>query len=93
MPPVRDVSILDGGMGHHIKKNFDIDNLGLPYNAQFAASNLAASKAPDIVVAAHSAYIDAGCDVITTNNYVSTSYHFAKANLEVDPETVWQVMP
>eukprot|EP00892_Ulva_mutabilis_P011894 jgi/Ulvmu1/9077/UM005_0172.1 len=90
MAPAGDVSVLDGGMGHLIKTSFDIDSLGLPFNAQFAASNLAAVKAPDVVVAAHTAYIEAGCDTITTNNYVSTQYHFTKANVDVDPKTVWQ---
>lgn len=84
--------VLDGGMGHLIKTSFNIDSLGLPFAAQFAASNLACLKAPEVVVSAHSAYIDAGCDMITTNNFVSTQYHFAKAKLDEDPEVVWQVI-
>lgn len=92
MAPASDVCVLDGGMGHLIKTKFDIDSLGLPFDAQFAASNLAAAKAPHVVIAAHSAYIEAGCDMITTNNYVSTNYHFNRAALDVNPETVWQVM-
>lgn len=93
MAPATHDRILDGGMGHLIKTNYDIDSLGLPFEAQFAATNLACLKAPDVVVSAHNAYVDAGCDMITTNNFVSTEYHFSKAKLRVDPERVWQVMP
>lgn len=84
--------VLDGGMGHLIKTTFNIDSLGLPFAAQFAATNLACLKAPQVVISAHSAYVDAGCDVITTNNFVSTQYHFAKAKLDEDPDVVWQVI-
>lgn len=71
------VTVLDGGMGHLIKQ-WGVVIPGLPYDQQFLAGCLAVEAAPDMVIRAHSAYIDAGCDVITTNNFVATEHSLQK---------------
>jgi methionine synthase I (cobalamin-dependent) len=71
------VTVLDGGMGHLIKQ-WGVVIPGLAYDQQFLAGCLACQEAPDTVVRAHRAYIEAGCDVITTNNFVATLYSLGK---------------
>ncbi|KAJ1472888.1 Homocysteine S-methyltransferase [Baffinella frigidus] len=61
--------LLDGGMGHQLR------NMGVRVEGprgsmgRFLGVAVANSKQPDLVTAAHLSYIDAGADVITTNNY------------------------
>jgi S-methylmethionine-dependent homocysteine/selenocysteine methylase len=73
--------VLDGGMGHLLKTSGCIDVLGLPFESQFMAASVACVRTRDAVIAAHRDYLVAGCNVITTNNYTSTPYHFDKANI------------
>jgi methionine synthase I (cobalamin-dependent) len=66
--PLRRV-LLDGGMGHQLKA------MGIKIEGKvgtmerFLGVALANTRQPDLVRDAHLAYIDAGADVITTNNY------------------------
>ena len=61
--------VLDGGMGHLLKQ------MGIKIEGEvgtlsrFLGVALANTEQPELVEAAHVAYIDAGADVITTNNY------------------------
>eukprot|EP00750_Incisomonas_marina_P000215 INCI10181.2.p1 GENE.INCI10181.2~~INCI10181.2.p1 ORF type:complete len:247 (+),score=48.72 INCI10181.2:114-854(+) len=61
--------LLDGGMGHQLKA------MGVEINGivgsmeRFLGVAMANSAQPDLVRDAHVAFIDAGADVITTNNY------------------------
>jgi methionine synthase I (cobalamin-dependent) len=71
------VKLLDGGMGHLIKQ-WGVAIPGLPYDQQFLAGCLAVEAVPATVIRAHTAYIGAGCDIITTNNFVATLHNFAK---------------
>jgi len=62
------VTILDGGMGKELRR------IGAPFR-QPEWSSLALLEAPDRVVEAHRNFIDAGAEVITTNNYAVVPYH------------------
>lgn len=75
--------VLDGGMGHLLKAE-GLRIPGLPYEQQFLAGVLANEAAPDTVNAAHAAYIAAGCNCITTNNFVATKYSLSKVQREAD---------
>jgi methionine synthase I (cobalamin-dependent) len=71
------IKLLDGGMGHLIKQ-WGVAIPGLPYDQQFLAGCLAVEADPATVIRAHTAYIGAGCDIITTNNFVATLHNFSK---------------
>lgn len=61
-------TILDGGMGRELKR------VGAPF-AQPEWSALALMQAPEQVQAVHRSFIDAGAQVITTNNYAVAPFH------------------
>jgi S-methylmethionine-dependent homocysteine/selenocysteine methylase len=63
-----DVTILDGGMGKELRR------VGAPFR-QPEWSSLALMEAPEMVVEAHTNFIEAGARVITTNNYAVVPYH------------------
>jgi methionine synthase I (cobalamin-dependent) len=73
------LTLLDGGVGHLIKQ-WGVVIPGLPYDQQFLAGVLALKAAPETVMRAHAAYIDCGCDVITTNNFVATQFSLDKVS-------------
>lgn len=75
------ITVLDGGMGHLIK-GWGVSIPGLPYEQQFLAGCLAIHAAPETVSRAHAAYIDVGCDVITTNNFAATIHNLSKVSKE-----------
>ena len=60
--------ILDGGMGRELKR------VGAPFR-QPEWSALPLMQAPDTVVAVHRSFIDAGAQIITTNNYAVVPFH------------------
>ncbi|MEL6892687.1 MAG: homocysteine S-methyltransferase family protein [Actinomycetota bacterium] len=62
------ITILDGGMGKELRR------IGAPFR-QPEWSALALIEDPDAVVQAHRNFIDAGAEVITTNNYAVVPYH------------------
>ena len=62
------ITILDGGMGKELRR------IGAPFR-QPEWSSLALIEAPDRVVEAHRNFIDAGADVIVTNNYAVVPFH------------------
>lgn len=62
----------------HLLKQWGVEIYGLSYDQQFLAGCLAVVTAPDTVCKAHSAYIEAGCDVITTNSFVATLHNLNK---------------
>lgn len=57
-------TILDGGMGHELKLRGVSDGT-------FVAGLLANENNCSIVESIHEDYLDAGCDVITTNSFVA----------------------
>jgi len=79
--PMSQVTILDGGMGKELRR------IGAPFR-QPEWSSLALMEAPDRVVEAHRNFIDAGADVIITNNYAVVPFHhstefFAERGVEL----------
>tara|TARA_Y100001934_G_C12353499_1_gene776740 strand:- start:865 stop:1752 length:888 start_codon:yes stop_codon:yes gene_type:complete len=65
------ITILDGGMGRLLRK------MGAPF--QYPEwSALALMKAPKSVVKAHNAFIEAGAEIITTNNYAVIPFHIGQ---------------
>ena len=63
------ITILDGGMGHELKLRGISDGTFLA--GALANENSSANK--DIVESIHFDYLEAGCDVITTNSFVAVS--------------------
>ncbi|MGK0312853.1 MAG: S-methylmethionine-dependent homocysteine/selenocysteine methylase [Ilumatobacter sp.] len=63
-----EITILDGGMGKFLRR------IGAPFR-QPEWSALALIESPDHVVDAHTQFIDAGAQVIITNNYAVVPYH------------------
>lgn len=68
----RAMVILDGGMGRELQRS------GAPFR-QPEWSALALSEAPEKVQGVHSAYIEAGADVITSNSYAVVPFHIGEA--------------
>jgi len=62
------ITVLDGGMGKFLRR------IGAPFR-QPEWSALALIESPDHVLDAHSQFIDAGAQVIITNNYAVVPYH------------------
>ena len=62
------ITILDGGMGKELRR------IGAPFR-QPEWSALALIEAPDMVVQAHANFIEAGAEVIISNNYAVVPYH------------------
>ncbi len=62
------ITLLDGGMGKELRR------IGAPFR-QPEWSALALMEAPETVVEAHSNFIEAGAEVIITNNYAVVPYH------------------
>ena len=66
-----EVTILDGGMGHELRR------MGAPFSRPLWSAE-ALIKAPEMVVQAHTAYINAGADIITTNSYACVPFHLGE---------------
>jgi len=62
------VTVLDGGMGKELRR------IGAPFR-QPEWSALALIEAPERVLEAHNNFIDAGAEVVITNNYAVVPYH------------------
>ncbi len=63
-----DTKILDGGMGHELRR------MGAPFSRPLWSAE-ALIKAPQMVVQAHTAFIEAGAEIITTNSYACVPFH------------------
>lgn len=68
MPPAGRVTVIDGGMGKELRR------IGAPFR-QPEWSALALMEAPEFVVTAHRNFIDAGAELIITNNYAVVPFH------------------
>lgn len=71
----REFTLLDGGMGKHLLAR------GAPFR-QPEWSALALMEGPEHVIAAHTDFIEAGADVIITNNYAVVPYHLGAERFE-----------
>ena len=65
------MKILDGGFGRELARR------GAPFR-QPEWSALALTEAPDIVKQVHLDFIQAGAEVITTNNYAVVPFHIGE---------------
>lgn len=72
------VTLLDGGMGFELK----LRGVGVPSHTESIWSALALIENPDAVVDVHAAYIEAGADVLTINNYAVTPPILAREGME-----------
>ncbi|WP_030131270.1 homocysteine S-methyltransferase family protein [Pseudomonas sp. QTF5] len=63
--------LLDGGMGRELKR------IGAPFR-QPEWSALALIEAPEFVLQAHRAFVDAGARIITTNSYAVVPFHIGE---------------
>lgn len=77
----RPLIILDGGMGRELQRR------GAPFR-QPEWSALALSEAPQAVVAVHSAYIEAGASVITSNSYAVVPFHIGEARFAAEGQAL-----
>jgi len=66
--------LLDGGMGHQLRRMGVRIEGEVGSKRRFLGVATANENNPQLVTDAHLAYIDAGCEVITTNNYAVTPY-------------------
>jgi homocysteine S-methyltransferase len=64
----RPLRLLDGGMGRELQR------IGAPFR-QPEWSALALIEAPEFVLRAHQAFVDAGARIITTNSYAVVPFH------------------
>lgn len=71
------MKILDGGVGRELERR------GAPFR-QPEWSALALWEAPDIVKQVHIDFIQAGAEVITTNNYAVVPFHIGQERFEQD---------
>jgi len=65
---MNELTVLDGGMGRELLR------IGAPFR-QPEWSALALFDGPDWVVQAHTNFIEAGAEVITTNSYAIVPFH------------------
>ncbi len=72
-----DVTVLDGGMGRELLR------IGAPFR-QPEWSALALTEGPEHVVRAHSNFIEAGADVITTNSYAIVPFHIGDDRFDAE---------
>ena len=68
---MKNLTILDGGMGHELRR------MGAPFSRPLWSAE-ALIKAPEAVVQAHNAYIKAGAEIITTNSYACVPFHLGE---------------
>jgi S-methylmethionine-dependent homocysteine/selenocysteine methylase len=71
MDNTRPITVLDGGMGRELRR------IGAPFR-QPEWSALALLEGPEWVVQAHTNFIEAGAEVITTNSYAVVPYHLGE---------------
>jgi S-methylmethionine-dependent homocysteine/selenocysteine methylase len=69
------ITIIDGGMGR------ELERMGAPFRRP-EWSALALMEAPHYVSRAHSAYIDAGAEIIITNSYALVPFHIGQEQFD-----------
>jgi len=74
-PPMSDVLVIDGGMGKELRR------IGAPFR-QPEWSALALIEAPNFVLEAHRNFIEAGAQLIITNNYAVVPFHLGDHLIE-----------
>lgn len=66
-----DLRILDGGMGHELRR------IGAPFSRPLWSAQ-ALIEAPERVQQVHQSYIDSGAQIITTNAYACVPFHLGE---------------
>ena len=69
------ITVLDGGMGK------ELERIGAPFR-QPEWSALALIEDPDFVVQAHRNFVEAGAEVIITNNYAVVPFHLGQETFD-----------
>jgi homocysteine S-methyltransferase len=69
------VTIMDGGMGRQLKA------MGAPFRRP-EWSALALMEAPEFVTKAHTQYVEAGAEIIITNNYAVVPFHIGQKRFD-----------
>ena len=85
-----DLILLDGSVGDLVKQrlatlspaNANAVGVQVAYKDGFSNASYATLGCPDIVQALHRAYVDAGCDVLTTNSFGCSMHCLRKAHIE-----------
>jgi len=72
------VTLLDGGMGFELQ----LRGVKVPSHTESIWSALALVEDPEAVIDVHAAYIEAGADVLTINNYAVTPPILAREGME-----------
>ena len=62
--------LLDGSTGHELKERLGVSS--------FATAMFANVKQPELVTSVHADYVEAGCDVLTTNSFTLTPVALAE---------------
>ena len=80
------VTILDGGMGHLLKgRDLKIAALnGQQVDKYFLVGVYANIEQPDVVRSLHTDFIEAGAEVVTTNNFAATPWALKSVKKERD---------
>jgi S-methylmethionine-dependent homocysteine/selenocysteine methylase len=79
-----EVTVLDGGMGRELLR------IGAPFR-QPEWSALALTEGPEQVVQAHTNFIDAGAQVITTNSYAIVPFHIGEERFVSEARELAQI--
>ncbi len=72
------VTLLDGGMGFELQ----LRGVNVPSHTESIWSALALLEDPEAVIDVHAAYIEAGADVLTINNYAVTPPILARESMD-----------
>lgn len=80
------ITVLDGGMGHLLKgKGIKVAALdGKQFDKYFLVGCYANVEQPEVVQSLHKQFIEAGADVITTNNFAATPWALKSVGKEQD---------
>lgn len=81
MTAAQKVQVLDGGMGRQLKA------MGAPFR-QPEWSALALIEAPEVVSLAHRQFVEAGANIITTNNYAVVPFHLGEQRFDEQAENL-----
>jgi S-methylmethionine-dependent homocysteine/selenocysteine methylase len=81
------VTLLDGGIGYELK----LRGVNVPSHVDSIWSALALVEDPDAVVDVHVAYIEAGADIVTINNYTVTPPILAREGMEHRVEELTEI--
>lgn len=75
--PALSLRLLDGGMGRELMRS------GAPFRVP-EWSALALIEAPEFVLKAHQAFINAGAQIVTTNSYALVPFHLGEERFAAD---------